>query len=388
MKYNFDEVVNRRGTNCAKWDVLAEDEIPMWVADMDFKAAPEIMEALQERLSHGVFGYSIVPEEWYEAYMNWWQRHHGMTLEKDWLLFSAGVIPTISSTIRRLTSPGDKVLIQAPVYNCFYRVTETNGRQPLESPLVYDGTSYEIDWEDLETGMRNPDCSLMLLCNPHNPIGRAWDKETLARIGDLAVANNVVVLSDEIHCDIATPGHAYVPFASVNETCKWNSITTMAPTKCFNLAGLNTSAVSIPDPVLRHKVERALSIDEVGSPNAFSVPAAVSAFEKGENWLDEFNAYIAENKVFTEAYLKEHIPEISAVHGDYTYLMWLDCVNVTDDSNDLSAYLRKEAGVFLTSGSEYGTVGNGFLRFNVACPHSQLEAALKRLDQGIHSYLN
>ena len=295
MKYDFDTPINRRNTNSLKWDI-AENELPMWVADMDFKAAPEIQAAIEQRVAHGVFGYSVIPDEWNQAYIGWWQRRHGLTAEKDWLIFCTGVVPAISSIVRKLTTPAEKVLIQTPVYNIFFNSILNNGREVLENSLKYSGGEYEIDFDDLEKKLSDPQVSLMILCNPHNPVGKIWDKDTLEKIGELCYKHNVVVISDEIHCDLTDPGKEYIPFASVSEKCRNNSITCVAPTKAFNIAGLQTAAVIVPNPALRHKVWRALNTDEVAEPNAFAVQAAIAAFTKGEEWLDELRQYIFENK--------------------------------------------------------------------------------------------
>lgn len=255
MKYDFDKLTDRRGTGSLKWDV-PHGELPMWVADMDFETAPEIIRALQERAVHGIFGYHVVTEDWYEAYRSWWERRHQLEMEKEWLIFCTGVVPAISSTVRKLTTVGENVLIQTPVYNIFFNSIRNNGRNVLESPLVYKNGEYSIDFADLEEKLADPQTTLMLLCNPHNPIGKIWDSETLARIGELCGKHHVLVLSDEIHCDLTDPEYRYIPFASVSRACRDNSITCLAPTKAFNLAGLQTAAVMVPNPVLRHKLNR------------------------------------------------------------------------------------------------------------------------------------
>ncbi|MCD8217593.1 MAG: aminotransferase class I/II-fold pyridoxal phosphate-dependent enzyme, partial [Clostridiales bacterium] len=248
MSYDFDRIIDRRGTSSLKWEVSG-NELPMWVADMDFETAPAVREALRKAVDHGIFGYTILPEEWYSSIMRWWEERHGLTMEKDWLIFSTGVIPSISTCVRKLTSPGENVLVQTPVYNMFFNSIVNNGRNVLENPLIYDRetTSYRIDWEDLGKKLANPQTSMMILCNPHNPIGKIWDRETLARIGELCAAHHVTVISDEIHCDLTEPGCDYIPFASVSETCRDNSITCIAPTKAFNIACLHSSAVIVPE---------------------------------------------------------------------------------------------------------------------------------------------
>ena len=382
FKYDFDIPINRRNTNSLKWDV-AEHELPMWVADMDFKAAPEIQAAIQERAAHGVFGYSVIPDEWYQAYIDWWQRRHGLTIQKEWLFFCTGVIPAISSTIRKLTTPAEKVLIQTPVYNMFFNCIMDNGRQVTENSLKYIDGRYEIDFEDLEQKLSDPQTSLMLLCNPHNPVGKIWDKETLEKIGELCWKYHVLVLSDEIHCDLTDPGTEYIPFASVSEKCRENSITCIAPTKTFNLAGLHTAAVMIPNASLRHKVRRALNTDGVAGANTFAVDAAVAAFTKGEAWLEELRMYIFENKKRTIEFVKENIPQIRVVPSCATYLLWLDCSKLPISVAEVARQIRNKTGLFLSQGGQYGSAGETFLRMNIACPRPTLEDGLKRLQEGI-----
>ena len=385
MKYDFDTPVNRRNTNSLKWDV-AENELPMWVAGMDFKTAPEIQEAIEKRAAHGVFGYSVIPDEWYQAYTGWWQRRHGFTIEKDWLIFCTGVVPAISSVVRKLTTPAEKVLIQTPFYNIFFNSILNNGRVVLENSLKYDDGRYEIDFEDLEQKLSDPQTSLMILCNPHNPVGKIWDKDTLERIGEMCWKHHVIVLSDEIHCDLTDPGKEYIPFASVSEKCRENSITCMAPTKAFNLAGLQTAAVMIPGALLRHKVWRALNTDEVAEPNAFAVDATIAAFTKGDAWLDELRQYIFDNKKRTAEFVKDNIQQLKVVPSSATYLLWLDCSGLAGTATDVAEYIRQKTGLYLSEGSQYGSGGENFLRLNIACPRSALEDGLKRLQEGILSY--
>ncbi len=382
VTYDFDTPVDRRGTDSLKWDV-AEGELPMWVADMDFQTAPEIRQALMERMAHGVFGYSVVPERWYDAYIQWWKTRHGYTMERDWLIFCTGVVPAISSIVRKLTTPAEKVLIQTPVYNIFFNSILNNGRQVLESPLRYDGEAYGIDFADLEEKLSDPQTTLMILCNPHNPVGKIWDAETLRRIGALCKKYNVVVVSDEIHCDLTDPGTGYVPFASVSEECRENSITCIAPTKAFNMAGLQTAAVSVPNPVLRHKVWRGLNTDEVAEPNAFAVEAAVAAFTRGGGWLDALRSYLYGNKQRAAEFIHEELPSIHLVPSQATYLLWLDCGRLGMSGEEIAETIRRETGLYLSEGSQYGSTGENFLRLNIACPRTVLEDGLRRLKAGI-----
>ncbi len=385
MSYIFDELVNRRNTHSLKWDVK-EHELPMWVADMDFQTAPEIQEAIRERVSHGVFGYSIVPEEWYQAYMGWWERRHHFFMEKEWLVFCTGVVPAISSMVRKLTTAGENVLVQTPVYNMFFNSIVNNGRNIAENPLRYDRNTYQMDFEDLERKLSDPQTTLMILCNPHNPVGRIWSREELEQVGELCRKYHVTVISDEIHCDLTSPGQEYIPFASVSENCKNNSITCMAPTKAFNLAGLQTAAVAVPNPNLRHKVWRGLNTDEVAEPNSFAVEAAVAAFTKGEAWLDDLREYIQENKNFAEDFLKKEVPQIKQVSSQVAYLLWLDCRDMHGCAGEFTQYLREHTGLYLSEGKQYGENGSSFIRMNIACSRSQLEDGLKRLAEGVRGY--
>ncbi len=385
--YDFDTTVNRRGTASLKWDV-EEHELPMWVADMDFQTAPEIREALEKRVAHGVFGYTVIPDAWNQAYVNWWEKRHHFLVQPEWLVFCTGVVPAISSAVRKLTTPGENVLIQTPVYNIFFNSIVNNGRNVLESPLVYDGQAYQIDFAQLEKDLANPQTTLMILCNPHNPVGKIWDKETLEKIGNLCEKYHVTVLADEIHCDLTAVGKEYVPFAAVSETCKKISVSLWAPTKTFNIAGLQTAAIMAADPTLRHKMWRALNTDEVAEPNAFAIDAAIAAFTKGEAWLDALREYIDENKQMVKQYLEKELPQISVVSLDVTYLLWLDCHEITEDSVKLATFIREKTGLYLSEGAEYGGDGRYFLRLNVACPKERLKEGLKRLKEGILAYVS
>ena len=381
-KYDFDTPVVRRGTDSMKWNV-EPNELPMWVADMDFQTAPEIREAFAKRIAHGVFGYSEVPDEWYEAYAGWWSKRHGLEMDREGLIFCTGVVPAISSIVRKLTTPNEKVIIQTPVYNIFFNSIVNNGCRPLESPLKYEGGEYSMDFEDLEAKMADPQASLMILCNPHNPVGKIWDRETLAKVGELALKYHVTVVSDEIHCDVVRPGMGYVPFASVSDACRAVGITCIAPTKCFNIAGLQTAAVYVPDKFLRHKVWRGLNTDEVAEPNSFACLATVTAFTEGGEWLDELREYLFANVEYAREFINREIPGLKAVKSDATYLLWIDVSGTGYDGDEVQARIRKETGLYVNEGSEYGTTGLNFLRMNLACPRATVEEGLKRLKEGI-----
>lgn len=385
MKYDFDTVVDRRNSDSIKWH-CENNELPMWVADMDFKTAPEIIEAFQKRIEHGVFGYSDYSKPWLDAYINWWDKRHGIKYSEEELIFSTGVVPSLSSIVRKLTTPNENVVIMTPVYNVFFNSILNNGARALEVPLIYKDYSYSIDWDLLEESLKNPQTSLMIMCNPQNPAGKIWDKETLARIGKLAFDNGVIVVSDEIHCDLTLPGHMYVPFASASEECRMNSITLVAPTKTFNLAGLQSSCAIVPNPRIRHKVWRALNTDEVAEPNSFALIAAITAFNEGGDWLDELREYISTNRDYVIKRLGEETPEVKVVSENATYLLWIDISKVSMDSEDFAHKLRETTGLWISDGVHYGKAGEGFVRMNIACPKVTLEDGVNRLIAGIKNY--
>ncbi len=376
--YDFDTVIDRRNTASLKWDV-GPGELPMWVADMDFRAAPEILQALARRLEHGVFGYGVVPPEWERAYVGWWRRRHGFEIDPQWLTFCTGAIPAISSIVRKLTTPNENVVILTPVYNIFFNSIVNNGCRALECPLAYEGGRYGIDFEDLEKKLSDPQTALMILCNPHNPVGKLWDAQTLAHIGELCDRYGVTVISDEVHCDLTDPGLGYTPFAAASETCRRVSITTLAPTKAFNIAGLQTAAVMVPNPLLHHRVWRGLNTDEVAEPNAFAIEAAVAAFDKGEGWLDALREYVYQNKRTVADFLEGELPALKLVPSQATYLLWIDCSAVTDDTDALTAAIRERTGLYLSAGRQFGGNGERFVRMNIACPRSVLMEGLERL---------
>lgn len=381
--YDFDRIIDRRNTRSLKWDV-ADGELPMWVADMDFAVAPCIQAALEQRVRGQIFGYSTIGDAWGEAYRDWWKSHHGLEIDSEWLIFTTGVIPAMSTAVRKFTTPAEKVIVQTPVYHIFFNSIINNGRRILENPLVYRDGRYEMDLEDLEEKMSDPLATMMLLCNPHNPVGKIWDADTLGEIGRLAEKHHVLVFSDEIHCDLTAPGVGYVPYASVSETCAGNSITAVAPTKTFGIPGIQSAAVIVPGEGIRERMNRALNTDEVAEPNAFAVDATVAAFsEEGWGWLTELRDYIEENKQTVYRFVSDRLEKVIAVRQEATYLMWLDVSAYTKDSAKLAADIRKKTGLYLSDGRVFGGNGNTFLRMNVACPGSRLLEGLDRLAGGL-----
>ena len=380
--FNFDKEINRRNTNAEKWKV-EKNELPMWVADMDFEAAPAIRKVLETRFKHGIFGYAGITDEWYEAYIGWWKHRHNFTMQKDWLIFTTGVVPTISSMVRKLTTPAEKVLIQTPVYNIFFNSILNNGRVALESPLVLKNNRYEMDFEQLEKDLSDTQTTLMILCNPQNPGGRIWTKEELIRVAELCKKYGVTVISDEVHCDLTVNGKKYVPFASVSETAREISITCMSPGKSFNIAGLHTAAVSVPNEILRNKVNRGLNTDEVAEPNAFATEAAVAAYSGGAEWLDALNGYLDESRKIVLDFIADEIPEIKVIEKEATYLFWLDVRGLKNAGKGFAKELRLTTGLYLTDGKAYGKAGEGFIRMNIACTKKNLRDGLERLKTGV-----
>ena len=385
--YDFDKLTDRSGTLSYKWDV-GDGELPMWVADMDFEVAPPILKAITDRAEHGIFGYTAVPDAFFEAVSDYWGRRHGYKIPTEHMVYSNGVVAAISSIVRKLTTPAENVLIQAPVYNIFYNSILNNGRNVISSDLVYDGESYSIDFEDLEEKLAMPQTTLMILCNPHNPVGRIWTEDELAKIGALCRKWGVTVLSDEIHCDITSPGTmGYVPFASVNEECRDISVTAVAASKTFNIAGLQSACVYASNPAIRHKVWRGLNTDEVGEPNAFSMAANIAAFTECDGWVDAMLEYVFENKRIACRFINSEIPGVKAAYSEATYLLWIDISGVSDDSVEFCEKLRAATGLYLSDGAEYGECGRRFVRMNLATQRARVLDGLDRLKRGVAEYI-
>ncbi|ACT02223.1 MalY/PatB family protein [Paenibacillus sp. JDR-2] len=382
MKYDFDEVVNRKNTNSFKWDSAKdkEDIVPMWVADMDFKAADPILRALESKLRHGVFGYAHLPDAYYEAEINWWRKRHRCQIEKEWIAFTPGVIPALAAIIQAFSNPGDKVLIQAPVYNSFYGIIKSNSREIVENDLINTGESYEIDFEDFEKKASDEAVKLFILCNPHNPVGRVWSKEELERLSAICQKHQVLVVADEIHRDLVFEGQPYVPFASIDAN---NSITCTSPSKTFNIAGLKMANIITANQDYREKVKQVLLVSGIHDPNSFGIEALIAAYNEGEEWLDQLLAYLKENRDYFIAFVRERLPNLKVIAPQSTYLMWLDCRNLGIGSEELSRKLFDEAGLRINEGSTYGKAGDGFIRINIGCSRAILTEGLNRLENVI-----
>lgn len=383
MKYDFDKIVPRRGTNSVKWDVAKEDGvIPMWVADMDFQAAPCIRQALKERMDHGVFGYTLVPNSYYESIISWFDRRHQWHIERDWILYTSGVVPAISAIIKALTEPGDKVLVQTPVYNCFFSSIRNNGCTTAENALVRKGNSYEIDFDDFEKQAADEKTKVFLLCNPHNPAGRVWTPEELSRMNDICLKHGVQVISDEIHCELVMPGYKFTPFAAVSKACQDNCITTNSPTKSFNIAGLQIANIITNNDTIKRKIDRAININEVCDVNPFGVIALQAAYNEGESWIDQLNLYLWENYKVLKDFFQEHLPKLKVLKLEGTYLVWIDISATGLKADELTNELLQHGKVMVNSGTMYGkTTGADYLRLNIAMPRSLMLEALQRIAQ-------
>ena len=381
MAYNFDELIDRRGTGCVKWDEApSADVIPLWVADMDFQAAPAILEAVRRRMEHGVFGYTMVGDDYYEAVINWFQRRHGWTIHREEMLYTTGVVPAVSVAIKALTMPGERVLMLSPDYNCFFSSIRNNGCEVLETCLVFEDGRWQVDWQDFEQKCADEKTTLFLLCSPHNPTGRVWTKAELMRMNDICMQYHVKVVSDEIHCELTMPGHRFQPFAAVSEQCRQNCVTLNSPTKAFNIAGLQIANIICTQPEWRRRIDRAININEVCDVNPFGPVALKAAYNESEDWLDELNQYLWGNYQTLCQFAEAHLPQWRVCPLEGTYLPWVDITATGLTSQAYADRLMEKAHVWVNPGTMYGPQsGEGYIRLNVACPRSRLMEALERI---------
>ena len=381
-QFDFDEIVVRRGTNSYKWDLLkGEDIIPMWVADMDFKTAPCIIDALKRRVEHGIFGYTFVPDSYYDAIINWFKRRHQWHIEREDILYTSGVVPAIACTLKATTMPGEKVLVQTPVYNCFFSAIKNSGCEVSENPLRREGDSYVIDFDDFERRCSDEKTTVFLLCNPHNPAGRVWRKDELRRMNDICLKHHVKVITDEIHCELVMPGHTFQPFAAVDEACRDNCVVINSPSKAFNIAGLQIANIVCHDAEWRRRINRAININEVCDVNPFGVIALQAAYNDGGEWLDALNQYIHENYLALKDFFRERLPRLEVCRLEGTYLAWINLSRIPITTDEAARRLLGNAKVMLNSGTMYGReAGNSYLRINLACPRSTLMEGLKRIE--------
>ena len=384
MMSNFDERIPRRGSHSYKWDSAPdEDLLPMWVADMDFRTAPAVVEALQRRVEHGIFGYTKVPQAYYDAVANWFRKRHHWQIKQYWIIYTTGVVPAISAIIKALTTPGDRILVQTPVYNCFFSSIRNNGCEIVTNPLIYRNETYRIDFVDLEKKAADPKTKLLLLCNPHNPVGRVWTRQELTRIGEICLRNDVWVVADEIHCELTYPGYDYTPFASLSDEFLMQSVTCTSPSKAFNLAGLQIANIFCADEVIRLKIDKAININEVCDVNPFGVEALIAAYNEGAEWLDELRHYLSVNYNYLKAYFEQYLPQFPVTKLEGTYLVWVDCRLLKRSSREIEQLLIKKGKIWINAGDMYGESGEGFIRINIACPRQVLIDGLDRLRRAL-----
>ena len=385
-KYDFVNAPDRRDTDSVKWHVKKGD-LPMSIADMDFKTAPEIIAAMKRKVDRGAFGYEWPEDDYFKAVADWYEKEHGHRPQLEWMIFTTGVVPAISAIVRRVSHIGDNVLVQAPVYNVFYNSIENNGRHVLSNDLQFDGENYAINWDDLEQKLALPLTTLMIFCNPHNPIGKVWTQKEVQKVADLCYQYHVVLLSDEIHGDLVRKGSDYTPAFSVNNPARENVVSLVSPSKTFNVAALHAATAIVPNSNLRAMVNRGLNSDEVAEPNLLAIPGTIAAYEHGHDWLEALIKQLNVNFTYAEEFINKNLPQVKVVAGAATYLIWLDVSQVSSDSQKLADFLEKTTGLVLSPGSIYRGNGHDFLRMNLACPLTIVKDGLERLKVGLTNYL-
>lgn len=387
MEYDFSRPTERRGTDSYKWDSAPEaDIIPLWVADMDFETFPGITEALQRRVAHGIFGYTRVPEAYYEAVCNWFGKHHGWHINREDIIYTSGVVPAVSAVIKALTLPGDQVIVQGPVYNCFFSSIRNNGCETVSNSLIYNKEElrYEIDFDDLERKLAHERARLMLICNPHNPGGRVWTRDELTHVAELCRKYGVRVVSDEIHCELTLYDNEYVPFGSLPDELSHGSITCCSPSKTFNTAGLQIANIVCRDAEVRNRIDRAININEVCDVNPFGVIALQAAYsDEGYEWLTQLRAYISSNYDLLRERFARELPKCKVMRMEGTYLAWIDCSELHIPSDEIEEMLMHENKVWVNAGSMYGTEGAAFIRINMACTSELLNEGITRIVNGL-----
>lgn len=380
MKYDFDRVVPRRHSGSYKWDAIPEDTLPLWVADMDFEVAPAIKQALAKRVGHGIFGYTQVDDDYYEAVISWFSRRHQWQIRRQWMLYTSGVVPAISCSIKALALPGEKVLVQTPVYNCFFSSIRNQGCEVLESRLLRKDNSYVIDWDDFECKCADEKTTVFLLCNPHNPAGRVWTRDELEKIGTICRRHHVFVISDEIHCELTMPGFTFTPFAAVGEVNLANSVTLNSPSKSFNTAGLQIANIICEDDEVRRRIDRVINIYEVCDVNPFGPVALKAAYNESEGWIDALNDYIYGNYQLLRSVFASDLPLVEVIRLEGTYLAWVDIRGLGMSSGAVTEKLLHNGHVFVSEGTLYGKdAGEGYIRINLACPRAVLKEGLNRI---------
>jgi len=386
MNYSFDEIIAREGTACVKWDLRDKvfgnpDVLPMWVADMDFKTPEFITEAVIQRANHAIYGYSFRTDGYYNSIINWMQSHHDWTIERDWIVHTPGVVPLLYMATLAFTEPGDKILIQTPVYPPFFDAVQKNNRQLVFNPLILKGNRYEIDFIDLDLKLAL--CKMMIISNPHNPVSRVWTKDELLEIGRLCLKHKVLLISDEIHCDLVLSAYKHIPTASLSPEIANNTLTCIASSKTFNTAGLSTSNVVVSNPILRARLDKTIQSVHIDAGNLFGGVASEAAYTHGTEWHKQLIAYLEGNVELIRSFLSEKLPDIKLIEPEATYLLWLDFRALGIPQPDLVKLLIHKAGLGLNDGTAFGTDGIGFMRINIGCPRSMLLDGLHRLENAL-----
>jgi len=377
--YNFDEIIDRRSTDSVKWDLSTDrDVLPMWVADMDFKTAPEITEAIMRKMELGIYGYNLIPADFFDSIIYWWKEVHHFEIKKEWILPGPGMIPSLSAILRTFVKPGENIIIQPPVYNHFYDLLENCRFGLVENNLMIKEGRFQIDFDDLEAKASNPETTLLLLCNPHNPVGRAWKKDELERIAAICSENGVMVLSDEIHADLVFDGHQHFSFADIARDYNLKYMSCCSPCKTFNLAGLPISYMISQEQELLAAVNKTMVIQETSYPNPVAGEALMASYRNGGKWLHELKDYLYQNYQYLVDFADQYLPEIVVTPLEATYLVWLDCRKLNKTSQELSQILLEQEKLWVNPGTMYGQAGEGFLRINIGCPRETLEEGLGR----------
>ena len=388
MKYNFDEVIDRTGTSCVKWDFAEKyfkekDLLPMWVADMDFKTPYFIVEAVKKRAQHEIYGYTVKPESYYQSMIHWINEKHKWKIEKDWIIFSPGIVPAVNMAVMAFTKPGDKIIVQPPVYFPFFSAVTDNGRQLIYNQLKLNGGRYDMDFEDMENKIDHR-TKMIIISNPHNPGGSAWTREELSKLGEICLRHKILIVSDEIHSDLVIPPFKHTVTANISKEIADITISMMAPSKTFNLAGMATSSVIISNPELRNDFQVMLDRVHVGMGNLFGMVASEAAYSDGKEWLGLMLEYVKGNLDYMESYIKKNIPKVKMIRPEATYLVWLDFSELGLSDGDLKDFVLKKAKLGLNDGPVFGPGGSGFQRMNIACPKAIVEEAMSRLGKAVN----
>ncbi|MGX1262433.1 cystathionine beta-lyase [Rossellomorea marisflavi] len=380
---NWNDCIERTNTHSVKWSYPQEDVIPMCIADMDFQVSPAIVEALQRKAAHGIYGYTTFSDRYFDSIISWWDKQYGITIEKDWISFSPGIIPGINVLLSVMTQPDDAVILQDPVYYPFYSTIEAHGCTVLKNTLLYENGRYEMDFDDLEEKARSSRAKVLILCSPHNPVGRVWTNEELARVAAIAKEHDLWVISDEMHGDLVFEGHRHLPFIQADPSVRNRTIVCSAPSKTFNIAGLQTSILMIPNKELQQRYQEKLTSFGLMRPNVFGIEGTIAAYEEGTPWLEELRMVLEDNKQYVLNYIREYMPELQAIQPEATHLIWIDCQKLGMSGEELCAFFLTKARVKFDEGFKFGETGSTFIRMNIACPKERIDIALRRMNEAL-----